>query len=58
MAKKKADGILNEEETRRLERLVQVKQRLESDPGNTRPALGLPPPRPTDGKPVKPAESK
>ena len=55
LTKRKADGSLTEEESRRLERLQQMKQRLES---NARPALGLPLPRPTEGKPVKPAEAK
>lgn len=55
LTKKKAAGSLTEEESRQLERLQQMKQRLES---NARPPLGLPPPRPTEGKPVKPAEAK
>lgn len=56
--KKKATGALTDDETRRLSQLEQVKQRMESAdrPTLTRPPLNLP--KPTEGKPTQPVESK
>ena len=51
--KKKAAGTLTEDETLRLGQLEKVKQRMESA---ARPSPGLPPPRPTEEKPVKPIQ--
>jgi hypothetical protein len=51
--KKKADGSLTEEETRRLQNMERMLKRLESGP---RPPLGLPPPAGTANPPSKPDE--
>jgi predicted ribosome quality control (RQC) complex YloA/Tae2 family protein len=54
--KKKADGTITEDETRRLQNMERMRKRLESGPvlSSPRPRLGLPPPAATDVKPAKP----